>query len=231
MFNKNEPPQQFPKETNFVETSRDTVHTIPPSLYRLVLELVWQVKMTSYRRYKASYDFQARDSTEISMTAGDTLRVALKPSGDWPDPQKFMRGVNERTGAEGDFPGGQYVEFVEEFAEPDQDALYDEPPPPTPPRRGTSAVKVNEPEPDPGMPQAPPRPKPRNRSVSTLKGQEEAQSPTHSVSPPPDRVHRWTEVTFQIPMLCAACECVWGVCVCVCPCVCICMYGCIPPRL
>ena len=61
------------------------------------------------------------------MSTGDTLRVGLKPSGDWPDPQKFMKGTNERTGDEGDFPGGAYVEFVEEFTEPDQEALYDEP--------------------------------------------------------------------------------------------------------
>ncbi len=163
--------------------------------------------MATYRRYKAGYDFEGRDDTEISMNIGHTLRVGRKPSGEWPDPEKFMKGINEITGAEGEFPGGAYVEYVEEFIE---ESLYDEPPPPTPPRRGPSVSKLQDPEPESNSIAAPiPRPRPRvKRPGSTFV--EEPLSPVQQ-SPSPEPTHNWVQVTCQLPFSCTACEwCVWA---------------------
>lgn len=60
------------------------------------------------------------------MEEEDILVVGQTASGEWPDPTRWMKGRNERTGDEGDFPG-PYVEFVEEVTE--------EPEPPPVPRR------------------------------------------------------------------------------------------------
>ncbi len=152
--------------------------------------------MATYRRYKAGYDFVARDDTEISMDSGHTLLVSRKQNGEWPDPEKFMRGVNEVTRAEGEFPGGAYVEFIEEFTE---EVSYDEPPPPTPPRRGPSTSKDPELDSNPVAPR--PRPR-RKRPESTYV--EEPQSPT--LSPEPEPTHNWIEVTCQLPFPCTGCE-------------------------
>ena len=171
--------------------------------------------MATYRRYKACYDFSARDDTEISMSTGHTLLVGVKPSGDWPDSEKFMKGINETTGAEGEFPGGAYVVFLEEFTE--QEVLYDEPPPAPPPRRGPSAAKIpvdTEPE---MRTLGPPRAAPRRRPGSVY-----VEEPVQSPSPEPPPTHNWVETTCQLPFPCTACECVCvcggggecGVCVC-----------------
>ncbi len=155
----------------------------------------------AYRRYKACYDFEARDETEISMSTGHTLVVELKPSGDWPNAEKFMKGINETTGAEGEFPGGVYVVFVEEVTE----QIYDEPPPPAPPRRGPSTNKIPSAELESRTLVAP-RPVARKRPGSVY-----VQEPVQSPSPEPP-THNWVETTCQLPFPCTACECV---CVCV----------------
>ena len=86
--------------------------------------------MTTYRRYRAAFPFNAREDqpSELSMQAGETLLVGQSASGQWPNPEKWMHGFNESTKCEGEFPGGQYVQFVEEFTvQPD--------PPPEPPKK------------------------------------------------------------------------------------------------
>lgn len=100
--------------------------------------------MTSYRRYKAVYPFEARDQSEVTIDPGHTLIVSQNAQGAWPSQDKWMHGSNEDTGLEGDFPGN-FVEFVEEFIEPDPEpepvkVLPPLPPipdkPPTPGSRG-----------------------------------------------------------------------------------------------
>ena len=73
--------------------------------------------MTTYRRYRANYPFDARDSSELSIVPGQTLLVGKTAKGEWPSQEKWMHGRNEVTDMEGDFPGN-FVEFVEEFTEP-----------------------------------------------------------------------------------------------------------------
>ena len=73
--------------------------------------------MTTYRRYQANYPFDARDSSEVSMSPGQTLLVGKNANGEWPNQEKWMHGRNEVTNVEGDFPGN-FVEFVEEFTKP-----------------------------------------------------------------------------------------------------------------
>ena len=68
-----------------------------------------------YRVYKANFSFSAREGSELSIGEGDTVLVSLKPSGEWPDAGKWMKGQNTRTGEFGDFPG-TYCEFVSEVA-------------------------------------------------------------------------------------------------------------------
>ena len=86
----------------------------------------------AYRVYTAMFLFEARDETELSMDQGDTLIVQPGPSGEWPNPERWIRGTNQRTNKTGEFPG-TYVEFVKEYTP-------EEPPPsptkaPTPPPR------------------------------------------------------------------------------------------------
>ena len=101
-------------------------------------------KMTYYRRYKACYPFEARGVTELSMSAGDTLLVQQNTDGSWPPPEKWMQGFNEITQDTGEFPGGQYVQFVEEFCiQPEPPSLPEkdldvEAPPPVPSPRHAS---------------------------------------------------------------------------------------------
>ena len=97
--------------------------------------------MTTYRRYSASFPFEARDGSELSLQPGDSLIVSKTPAGTWPDPSRWMKGQNENTGQSGEFPG-TYVELVEEFTI--QDTLEEPEPPPqlpvTPPLRPTAST-------------------------------------------------------------------------------------------
>ena len=212
--------------------------------------------MTWYRRYKALYDFEARGPTELTMSCEDTLLVERLSDGTWPPAEKWMQGYNELTAKSGEFPGGAYVEFVEEFlvepkarsppppAEPDPPRSFfppqpsprhhsmpnvdnnrrpispigraeeEEEAPPPPPRRGMQGrMSDSNITPSQGSlpPQAPPRPKQRKRSGDSATARErEAMSPVNSPShaPIPEMVerHRWSRVTFSIPVQCAACK-------------------------
>lgn len=96
--------------------------------------------MTAYRRYRALYNFEARSDAELSMNIEETLTVAQLADGNWPPPEKWMQGYNEVTSRTGEFPGGAYVEFIEEFViEPEPPALPEVEPqvqaPPLPPQK------------------------------------------------------------------------------------------------
>ena len=103
--------------------------------------------MTSFRRYKAIYPFEARDGSEVTIEPGHTLIVGKNAQGMWPSKDKWMHGSNEDTNMEGDFPGN-FVEFVEEFVEPEPEpepvrALPPLPPPPNkPPTPGRGGIQV-----------------------------------------------------------------------------------------
>ena len=101
-----------------------------------------------YRVYEAVYEFQAREASELSIVEGNRVVVYEKADGSgWPDPAKWMKGMNQATGEMGDFPG-TYCKFVEEVApvsRPPPVAERSRPPPvmangadapPVPPRRG-----------------------------------------------------------------------------------------------
>ena len=131
--------------------------------------------MTSYRRYRASYPFEARDSSELTITPGDNLLVGKNAQGVWPSQDKWMHGKNEETEQEGDFPGN-FVEFVEEFTEPDPEANHQEKAlPPLPP-----------------LPEKPP-------PISTRGGVQVLPISTSgsSVSPPPPPPHSATSPTHR----------------------------------
>lgn len=128
--------------------------------------------MSVFRRYWATYPFEARDAFEVSMGEGETLVVAQTAPGVWPDPFKWMKGRNEVTGKEGEFPG-TYVQFVEEFTVADE-RPRPEPartPPPTAPRPGRDTPDTGRPgsgrgdTPDCEEDAPPPVPK-RNQSKS-----------------------------------------------------------------
>lgn len=87
--------------------------------------------MTSYRRYRAEFPFDARDSSELTVHPGDALIVSKTTDGTWPDPAKWMKGRNENTEQFGEFPG-TYVKLVEEFTVQDTPPLQ---PPVAPPSR------------------------------------------------------------------------------------------------
>lgn len=103
--------------------------------------------MTAYRRYRALYNFEARSATELSMEIEETLTVVQLADGSWPPPEKWMQGYNEVTSQTGEFPGGAYVEFIEEFV------IEPEPPP------------LPEVEPRSQAPPLPPQPSPRHNSL------------------------------------------------------------------
>lgn len=191
--------------------------------------------MATYRRYRANYPFDARDTSELSMSVGDTLLVSPTPQGEWPNHEKWMKGQNENTGSAGDFPGGAYVELMEEFTEPEPDwappplpmrggpgthvlpnsvpSHVTEDAPPTPPRRGNSASKISENhdiEPRTPQPQ-PPVPAPRKRSAPTQHyptggEKKNVESALRLPSPVLEKSHNWLDVSFQIPIRCSACE-------------------------
>ena len=112
--------------------------------------------MAAYRVYTASFAFEAREASELSIEEGDTVVVYERSdSSDWPDPAKWMKGTNKRTGSTGDFPG-TYCTFVEEVV----------PAPPPPP----VAERSPAPQPLPAAPveeNAPPVP-PRRQGKTTL---------------------------------------------------------------
>lgn len=228
--------------------------------------------MSWYRRYKALYDFEARNSTELTMHCDHTLLVERLADGSWPPAEKWMQGYNEVTLESGEFPGGAYVELVDEFVvepkarspppeveprsqvpslppqpsprhysgkgfpmpgmamtqgygtqqensvdstgtvSPERKEEEEEAPPPPPRRSGlpsrgsenhVASLQGNQP------PQAPPRPMPRKRSTDSVRDQKEAlaspvTSPTHGALV--EDSHRWSKVTFSIPVVCTACE-------------------------
>ena len=192
------------------------------------------------------------------MDTGDTLLVGQLSDGSWPPPDKWMQGYNEVTYNRGEFPGGAYVEFVEEFAESEPSPEEEEPPPlpPLPPQpsprhnvppqgfalpglggggklpsrsfhgnhdpQNASPARVSgdggededppPPAPPPrnasrgsigGPPAAPPKPAPRRKSDQ----KNTVATPTR-VLPTVEDVdqHRWSRVTFSIPVQCAGCE-------------------------
>ena len=154
------------KDTNSVPDLAENRPSTPPP-HPLV--------MSSYRRFSATFPFEARDDSELSMSVGDTLVVAPLTSGEWPNADKWMKGANEQTGREGEFPG-TYVEFEEEFSvQPEPPPLPDKelatPPPITPPPpltlpdndRGSSSVPEGE--------TPPPTPPRRVGSASLLQQQ------------------------------------------------------------
>jgi len=168
--------------------------------------------MTTYRRYQASFPFDARDDSELTIRAGDMLIVGQTVAGGWPDAERWMRARNERSGMEGDFPG-TYAEFVEEITIP----LEPEPEPEAPPvpRRVESASAFQQPQP----PQPVPRPRVKRPSTASMGGEfhettppPQPSAPSHPQLAPPsaEDEHDWFKVTFQIPVQCSACE---GVCV------------------
>ena len=71
------------------------------------------------------------------MCVGDMLLVERQPDGQWPDAESWMKGRNERTGREGEFPGN-WTLFMGEFAE---ESSPQRPPriPERPPRRSIQA--------------------------------------------------------------------------------------------
>ncbi|KAL5486688.1 hypothetical protein EMCRGX_G019199 [Ephydatia muelleri] len=86
--------------------------------------------------------FEARDQTELSMDQGDTLIVQPGPSGEWPNPERWIRGTNQRTNKTGEFPG-TYVEFVKEYTpeEPPSSPTKAPTPPPRPRPSKSSSVE------------------------------------------------------------------------------------------
>lgn len=215
--------------------------------------------------------FEARSGAELSMVAGQTLLVEQLPDGSWPPAEKWMQGYNEVTSESGEFPGGAYVELIEEFqvqpkprspSPPEVEHYNQVPPlPPQPSPRhfsqqgfrlpgmsglpprpgqhdneltnrnhtGTVAREEEEEAPPPPPrrsipgrgsenqisstrmslphipPQAPPKPAPRSKSRSSVGSREAAVSPIHGAHREEDG-HRWSRVTFSIPMQCAGCE-------------------------
>ena len=107
----------------------------------------------AYRVYVATFPFEAREPSELSISVDDNVIVYEKPGGGWPDPEKWMRGTNNNTGETGDFPG-TYCEFVEEIS----------PSPPPPPVMERSPTHVPAP-PAPNEESAPPVP-PRKPKTS-----------------------------------------------------------------
>ena len=125
--------------------------------------------MTSYRRYIARYPFEARDNSEVTIEPEHTLIVGMTPEGLWPSQEKWMHGRNEVTDKEGDFPGN-FVEFVEEFVEP-------------------------EPNNEKALPPLPPVPvKP---STHASRGGVQVFPPSTSISPPPPPPHSATSPTHR----------------------------------
>lgn len=100
--------------------------------------------MAVYRRQRAKHNFEARNSTELSLQKGDIIRVWKNKLGEWPDMENWVTGENERTRLRGEFPGN-YTVFVEEVepdlppplpVKPDQNGPI---PPPVPARHGSDS--------------------------------------------------------------------------------------------
>ena len=136
--------------------------------------------MTTYRRYQASYPFDARDSSEVSIVPGQTLLVSKNTYGEWPSQEKWMHGRNEETDMEGDFPGN-FVEFIEEFTESAPETNHQEkalpplpplPPskPPAPSSRGGIQVLPFSPSPATSPPHSATSPTHRSMGHSTSHG-------------------------------------------------------------
>ena len=111
--------------------------------------------MATYRVYRASFIFEARDASELTIEEGDEVLVYQAASGAWPS-SKWVNGTNRRTGLKGEFPGN-YCELVEEVTPPPapipQQRLpslpaedEEENAPPVPPRKvsGTRAERARE---------------------------------------------------------------------------------------
>eukprot|EP00731_Ephydatia_muelleri_P018766 Em0011g806a len=123
----------------------------------------------AYREYTAMFLFEARDQTELSMDQGDTLIVQPGPSGEWPNPERWIRGTNQRTNKTGEFPG-TYVEFVKEYT------------PEEPPSSPTKA------------PTPPPRPRPsKSSSVEPPTNIQQQQKPED----PPMSYKEWEEASIE----------------------------------
>nr|WEL12731.1 phosphoinositide-3-kinase regulatory subunit alpha/beta/delta [Halisarca dujardinii] len=78
------------------------------------------------RKYRVLFDYEAEVSSELTIREGDIVCVHPKTSGEWPNAEHWMKGVNTSTNQSGEFPGN-YTIFVAE----------EEIPPTPPPRRAT----------------------------------------------------------------------------------------------
>ena len=67
------------------------------------------------KRYRAAYSFDARTERELSISVGDFIDVEQKSNGEWPNDQRWMVGISQKTGKSGEVPGN-YLEFVEMLA-------------------------------------------------------------------------------------------------------------------
>ena len=102
--------------------------------------------------YEATFPFEAREDqqSELSIAEGDCVLVYEKPNGGgWPDPEKWMKGTNKRTGETGDFPG-TYCKFVEEVTP----ALSPLPPPVAERTRSPAPAEENAPPVPPRRPKS-----------------------------------------------------------------------------
>ncbi len=156
------------------------------------------------------------------MVSEDTLIVQPTPDGSWPPPEKWMQGYNERTGESGEFPGGAYVEFVEEIIVEPEPEPEPEPEVPVPsPRHGSntdSGAPYNNAEPDESPPPPPPPRRSGGGSSGNIRNAQEnhirgpkapkpmARTPRRSMDKASDRKHSWSSVTFRIPVLCSGCK-------------------------
>ena len=149
------------------------------------------------RKYRAVFEYDAQDNSELSIREGDVITVHPNSSGAWPDAGKWMTGTNVRTSQSGEFPGN-YTTFVCE----------EEIPPTPPPRRQRPKSTC-----DPDKITLDPSPLavgslPHSRSSSTI-GQGTNHSSSNGgtlVETIPTKPHNWKEVQFKIPFKCYFCE-------------------------
>ena len=94
---------------------RPVVPPLPPNC-SLVRPSESRQNMAAYRVYQASYVFEARDASELTIEEGDEVLVHQTAPGAWPA-SRWVNGTNRRTGLKGDFPGN-YCELVEEVNPP-----------------------------------------------------------------------------------------------------------------
>ena len=80
------------------------------------------------------------------MKEGETLLVKQLADGSWPQDERWLNGLNEVTGKNGEFPAGAYVEFIGEVkVDPKPPLPCPQPLPPHPsPRHSDNIYKENQ---------------------------------------------------------------------------------------